>query len=370
MAFLRTRGKLQPDDPVRAGEAAAWVPARSVSGLFQPSAAARLRVAPVTSPVVAETSTAGAACGDNAPTEPHVAIETPATAATPAARPRSPPPLPVLRANRDARKRVAMGTAIGGLVALLLLLLIWLLFSVNGGQNDRGRGAGFGDGSGVGSASGSGSDTEGEDGAALGSASTASNRKTVEREPAAADADNRPQPAGKNPPVPEPIPPAAFALKELSSANPEPQPVPRGGGRGAGGSSGDFGSRLTGAGAKTGDVQISLLWNNLNDLDLHVQTPAGEQIYFGARRSRCGGELDVDMNAGGVRSTKPIENIYWPAGAAPHGSYRVFVHHFANRGGRDPTAFRVRVLVDGKTKAYSGKASFGDQPELIHEFTR
>ena len=103
---------------------------------------------------------------------------------------------------------------------------------------------------------------------------------------------------------------------------------------------------------QSGDVQITLFWENKNDLDLHVFAPSGEEIYFGHSTSRCGGKLDVDMNAGGYAnaSTPAVENIHWPNGQAPAGNYRVVVHHFRNQGQpdtADPTRFRVRVLVRG-----------------------
>lgn len=131
---------------------------------------------------------------------------------------------------------------------------------------------------------------------------------------------------------------------------------------------GEVGQRLARAGAKSGDIQVSLAWSNLNDIDLHVIGPAGERIYFGHRQSRCGGCLDVDMNAGGLQSIEPVENVYWPRNHAPAGKYRVFVHHFANRGGRDPTPFEVYVLANGRKSLFRGVAVPETVPLLVAEF--
>lgn len=135
----------------------------------------------------------------------------------------------------------------------------------------------------------------------------------------------------------------------------------------------EFRSRLAREGAKSGDVQISLLWNNYNDLDLHVNCPSGERIYFGHRQSACGGELDVDMNVSPT-SIEPVENVVWPAGAAPDGQYAVFVHEFKNHGSRtrpgcqDPTPFRVAVSQSGFVEEVSGTISHGEGPQLVHTF--
>lgn len=140
----------------------------------------------------------------------------------------------------------------------------------------------------------------------------------------------------------------------------------------------DFNARLQAANAQTGDVQISLMWNNRNDLDLHVVDPGGEQISYLRRRSKSGGELDVDANrAGGQLTEQPVENIYWRAEGAPLGNYKVFVNHYANHGAPDPTDFIVGILVGGAASVvgtgpgaseFPGKISRGQPPQLVHEF--
>ena len=130
----------------------------------------------------------------------------------------------------------------------------------------------------------------------------------------------------------------------------------------------EFAERLKAAGAKTGDVQLTLIWFNVNDLDLHCVEPGGERIFFGHRRSRTGGQLDVDANAGIAITNRPVENIYWPVGKVPIGTYRVFLHHFANHGGADPTTYKVSVLVGGVRKEFQGMISRGQPIRLIYTF--
>jgi hypothetical protein len=81
----------------------------------------------------------------------------------------------------------------------------------------------------------------------------------------------------------------------------------------------------------TGDVQITLEWFSNADLDLAVTDPTGEQISFSNRGpTATGGQLDVDSNIGcpeGVNSG--VENIFWPPGGAPAGSYLVEVTGFS-----------------------------------------
>jgi hypothetical protein len=117
--------------------------------------------------------------------------------------------------------------------------------------------------------------------------------------------------------------------------------------------------RLGEVGAGGGDIQISLSWHNFNDLDLHCIDPAGEEIFFGHRRSvRTGGELDIDQNASVPYNMSPVENIYWPMGGAPSGLYRISVVYYAPHSGIDATAFMVRTVVRGRTNYFRSTISY------------
>ena len=129
-------------------------------------------------------------------------------------------------------------------------------------------------------------------------------------------------------------------------------------------------ARLEREGASSSDVQISLMWNNYNDLDLHVVCPSGERIHGGNKTSACGGELDVDANVR-AETRKPVENVFWEDGKAPAGKYQVYVHYYKKhkkRRSRDPTKFQVIVNQGGDLLEYNGELSLGDSIMLVAEF--
>jgi len=129
-------------------------------------------------------------------------------------------------------------------------------------------------------------------------------------------------------------------------------------------------ARLEREGAQSSDVQISLMWNNYNDLDLHVVCPSGERIHGGNKKSACGGELDVDANVR-AETRKPVENVFWEEGKAPAGTYQVYVHHYKKhdkRRSKDPTKFQVIVNQGGDMREYNGELSTGDPIMLVAEF--
>jgi len=132
----------------------------------------------------------------------------------------------------------------------------------------------------------------------------------------------------------------------------------------------DIERRLLREGAKSGEVQVSLAWDDFNDLDLHLFCPSGERIYFNNKTSECGGELDVDMN---VRPTSDnaVENIVWIQDA-PLGQYKVGVHFYKYHN-RDQTtqkcSFRLRLAIHGEVRDYSGSITHGQAMQMVTSFT-
>ncbi|MFC1757869.1 YfaP family protein [Planctomycetota bacterium] len=158
--------------------------------------------------------------------------------------------------------------------------------------------------------------------------------------------------------------PGAFTVRRLESSPAAPRQGMDGGGLG------EFKRRVEREGGQSGEVQITLIWNNRNDLDLHVICPSDQEISFRNKVSRCGGQLDVDQNASFPLVNDPVENIYWPEGRAPSGDFKVFVNYFKTNGDADPTNFKIAIKYDGRTKKFSGRISRHQGMRKIHEFTR
>jgi hypothetical protein len=122
--------------------------------------------------------------------------------------------------------------------------------------------------------------------------------------------------------------------------------------------------RVQKAGGRSGEVQFSLAWKSLNDLDLHVIVPSGEHISFSHRTSRCKGNLDVDMNAETTESNpdqsfseEPVENVRWLDRTAPSGRYTVIVNQYRWRGGRQKDPFQLLVKLGDQTQIIEDEVS-------------
>eukprot|EP00325_Prymnesiales_sp_UTEX-LB-985_P022860 CAMPEP_0174714686 /NCGR_PEP_ID=MMETSP1094-20130205/18656_1 /TAXON_ID=156173 /ORGANISM="Chrysochromulina brevifilum, Strain UTEX LB 985" /LENGTH=885 /DNA_ID=CAMNT_0015914089 /DNA_START=113 /DNA_END=2767 /DNA_ORIENTATION=+ len=138
----------------------------------------------------------------------------------------------------------------------------------------------------------------------------------------------------------------------------------------------DVAARLAREGARIGDVTISLVWNDEADLDLHVIVPSGEEISYNNKKSKCGGELDVDMNASPPFSKEPVENVYSGDAEkgieAPKGKYIVIVENYGYHGeGAQPrnVDFKVQVRMNGdEVTNYTGTCVRAKERVKVVEF--
>ncbi len=117
-----------------------------------------------------------------------------------------------------------------------------------------------------------------------------------------------------------------------------------------------------------GDVRITLIWGSMDDLDLHVLDPSGFRIHAYDPTSPSGGQLDRDDNATerdpAFRcSSDPepggVENVFWPTGTAPTGTYTVEIYSFHDCA-PPSTNWTLQVFVgDSLVRTESGTAAGG-----------
>ena len=104
-----------------------------------------------------------------------------------------------------------------------------------------------------------------------------------------------------------------------------------------------------------GDVEVTLTMSEPTDLDLYVTEPSGQTIFFGNTQAMSGGHLDLDANAAcssnlGVNN----EHVYWPAGRAQAGTYRVNVGYWESCIGGRPVTYRLTLRACGETVVLTG----------------
>ncbi len=99
----------------------------------------------------------------------------------------------------------------------------------------------------------------------------------------------------------------------------------------------------------TGDVQATLIWSGDSDMDLHVVEPNGEEISYTSKLSSTGGTLDHDdIPSCGSGAGDHVENIFWPTGEAPPGSYNVFVRFYNACADGSSQSVQLTVRVNGQ----------------------
>ncbi len=118
----------------------------------------------------------------------------------------------------------------------------------------------------------------------------------------------------------------------------------------------EFDQRMSAAGAATGEITVTLLWNSHGDLDLVVNCPTGRRLDY-RNPTECGGTLDVDANTARDKlQDRPVENVFWPAGKAAPGAYRVAVRYVPRKDEQAPreTSYQVRLSRGGQESVFKG----------------
>lgn len=137
--------------------------------------------------------------------------------------------------------------------------------------------------------------------------------------------------------------------------------------------------RLKKAGARKGEITVTIIWSTNDDLELRVVPPGGAL----GRREICnsapqlsGGRLDTAAGAGNLAGFggKPerVESISWPTyllGQEPpaRGEYKAYLFVRAKRGSGD-TPWLCRVLIGNVMRWFGGVVKEAGQQQNIYSF--
>lgn len=137
----------------------------------------------------------------------------------------------------------------------------------------------------------------------------------------------------------------------------------------------DMETRLRNAGAKTGDITISIAWDTIDDIDLHAHYVPGNGLVDNINWTNkigklSAGMLDVDMNANyGEIVRFPVENVFWPIGSSPKGSFAIYIHFYRSWSGNNRVPVRVVLKRIGhKDESFNITAILGSSPQRVTSF--
>ena len=116
--------------------------------------------------------------------------------------------------------------------------------------------------------------------------------------------------------------------------------------------------RLEEAEAATGDLEITLTWEDKSDLDIAVECPTGGKISYSNKIvESCRGELDVDINRPANITSRPVEHVVF-TDPLP-GAYTITVTLYENRPPPETPAFMLRIKSAAGSETLSGSVSPG-----------
>jgi|GEM_PF-6777542 hypothetical protein len=104
---------------------------------------------------------------------------------------------------------------------------------------------------------------------------------------------------------------------------------------------------------RIGDPRFNISWNpSYQDIDIHVITPCGSEIYFKKKKKVCEGylgELDIDILRGACskRRRSCQENITFNDGG-PRGRYKIIVEKYS--GSNSPTDVTLTIINNGEKR--------------------
>ncbi len=123
-------------------------------------------------------------------------------------------------------------------------------------------------------------------------------------------------------------------------------------------------------------TQVTLSWDSVNDIDLHLYGPLesntteSEHLYYSTDQIHNGTiTLDHDSICDGVR----VENMYWADGA-PMGVYQVDVDYYGDcdeetNGGNSSVNYTITVRSCSETQTFTGSFSAEEEGSGYHNIT-
>lgn len=98
-----------------------------------------------------------------------------------------------------------------------------------------------------------------------------------------------------------------------------------------------------------GSLQVNCSWNQENDVDIHLEEPNGEVIFYANPLSENGGQLDVDSNAGCNIDNINSENIFYDEDSFIElGQYKALVDLWSNCNIQAITTYTVTIYYEGE----------------------
>lgn len=102
-----------------------------------------------------------------------------------------------------------------------------------------------------------------------------------------------------------------------------------------------------------GGIDLTLEWSAAVDLNLEVRDPVGGTLYFDSLTSNSGGTHSENANAlcEDATADSPTENVSWPQGYVPVGSYEIIIYYEQACSVGGPQTFTLSGTVNGEDSA-------------------